>query len=98
MILLIANVFKIIRLDRIFWAALSCLLLSHAVIVHNPFHSFTKLQPKTRQHFAPRIPAGRSFQHYILPAIINSVVSHLNIVKEWFRGICSMANFVLKPK
>lgn len=82
MILLIANVFKILRLDRIFWAVLSYLLLSHTVLVRNPFHSLTKLQPQTRQHFAPRIPAGRASQHFVSPAVINSVISHLNIVKE----------------
>lgn len=81
MILLIANVFKILRLDRIFWAVLSY-LLSHTVLVRNPFHSLTKLQPQTRQHFAPRIPAGRASQHFVSPAVINSVISHLNIVKE----------------
>lgn len=58
------------------------LLLSHIVMLCNPLHGLGKLQLKTRQYFAPRIPAGKPLQSIIPPAVINSAISHLNIVRD----------------
>lgn len=69
-------------LDRIFWVVVSHLLLSHIVMLYNPFRRLAELQLKTRQHFAPRIPAGKPLQNFIPPAVINSAFSCLNIVRD----------------
>lgn len=69
-------------LDRISWVIVSHLLLSHVAVLCNPLHRLAELQLKTRQHFAPRIPAGKPLQDFIPPAIINSVISCLNIVRN----------------
>jgi len=69
-------------LDRISWVVVSHLLLSHIVMLCNPLHRLAKLQLKTRQYFAPRIPAGMPSQNFIPLAVINSVISCLNVVRD----------------
>lgn len=68
--------------DRIPQVVVLHLLLSHIVMLCNPLHRHAKLQLKTRQPFAPRIPAGKPLQNFIPPAVINSVISCLNIVRN----------------
>lgn len=80
--LLTDNEFKIMGLDRISHVVVSHLLLSHIVILCNPLHRLAKHHLKTRQHFAPRIPAGKPLQNFIPPAVINSAISRLNIVRD----------------
>lgn len=80
--LLTDNEFKIMGVDKMSQIVVSHLLLSHTVMLCNPLHRLANLQLKTRQHSAPRIPAGKPLQNFIPPSVINSVISHLNIVRN----------------